>query len=134
MNKFFSTLVYGIIVFSTTACAVPNDIINSEEYSESFKDSFNEVYAIGPNFNIVDYIFTYGCGGGAICANIYDSKSGLFVDFPDNYIADSEYSDFSLDFNRSSAKLCINGQSAYDSKIYDDVCYEYKNRELLEIK
>ncbi|MDE1231332.1 hypothetical protein [Vibrio aestuarianus] len=129
--KPFLVFIYSVFLFSSVACANINSILEGQGYSEVFKDSFYQVYELGPNFNTDDYVFSYACGGGAICANIYDSQSKLFIDLPDNYIVDSEQEDFSLSFSKESSKLCISGESAYYSIIYNDVCYTYTAGELV---
>ncbi|QTG90122.1 hypothetical protein JTI73_17190, partial [Vibrio furnissii] len=122
--------IYSGFLFSSVACADINHVLKEQDYSESFKESFYQAYNIGPNFNGDDYIFSYGCGGGAICANIYDSQKEKFVDFPDGYLIDSEKIEFELKFSKESSKLCISGESAYDATIYSNVCYLYNDGQL----
>ncbi|WP_206752444.1 hypothetical protein [Vibrio furnissii] len=132
MMKLFSVFIYSGFLFSSVACADINHVLNGKDYSESFKESFYQAYNIGPNFNGDDYIFSYGCGGGAICANIYDSQKEKFVDFPDGYLIDSEKIEFELKFSKESSKLCISGESAYDATIYSNVCYVYNDGQLTQ--
>ncbi|EPD4375275.1 hypothetical protein ACSADO_000663 [Vibrio fluvialis] len=130
MMKLFSVFIYSGFLFSSVACADISHVLSGQDYSESFKESFYQVYNTGSNFNGDDYIFSYGCGGGAICANIYDSQKENFVNFPDNYLIDSEKVEFELKFSKESSKLCISGESAYGSTIYSNVCYLYNDGQL----
>ncbi|WP_027694941.1 hypothetical protein [Vibrio litoralis] len=107
--------------------------LDDNSYSVEFKRNFLEVKKLGPNFNHEDYIFSYPCGGGAICSSIYSSEGSLFIDFPDNYIGASESHPFHIKFELDSDVFCVWGKSAYDLTIYNNSCYQLKGVKLGEI-
>lgn len=58
------------------------------------------------NFSGHFYLYTFGCGGGAICGEILDLKTGRVVTgLPDAY----DGSSFDLDFKPNSSLLIIYG-------------------------
>lgn len=60
------------------------------------------------NFSGHFYLYTFGCGGGAICGEILDLKTGRVVTgLPDAY----DGSSFDLDFKPDSSLLIIYGTS-----------------------
>lgn len=60
------------------------------------------------NFSGHFYLYTFGCGGGAICGEIFDLKTGRVVTgLPDAYDGGS----FDIDFKADSRLLIIYGSS-----------------------
>ena len=108
--------------------------ISLNEYAPSFQKAFGAIHHKKPNFNSEDYLFTYPCGGGAVCGSIFDSSLNRFVSLPDDFIGASEVEEFNLKFTSFTNEICIWGQSAYNSKIYNGQCFMYKNGEVLPKK
>jgi hypothetical protein len=104
-------------------------------YSKTFVESYNLAIKSGVNYNKNMYIFEYSCGGGAVCANIYDPHGNIFIDFPDNYLLENEDKEVEIKFSLLNNIICISGYSAYDLTYYDDTCYEYnENTSILSPK
>lgn len=109
------------------------DFINNEDYSDVFKTSFKNQYHLGPNFNKHDYVFTYSCGGGAICGNIMSSPDNVLTDFPSEFLVDSQEGEFSMDYDVNSNKICFTGKSAFDSEFYNHECYKFLSGKLIKV-
>jgi hypothetical protein len=99
-------------------------ILADNSWAESFKISLKERYESGPNFNEIDYVFTYSCGGGAVCGSIFDSEKQHLIDFPTEFLVDSSLIRFDVSYNKESNQICFSGESAYDKTIFDDQCYK----------
>ncbi len=89
--------------------------------------------ALGPNFNKHDYVFTYSCGGGAICGNIMSSPDNVLTDFPSEFLVDSQEGEFSMDYDVNSNKICFTGKSAFDSEFYNHECYKFLSGKLIKV-
>lgn len=131
-----STFFLILSIISTYSYSNFTDIKSSgpdiSNQSGTFVDSYKAILQHGENFNNTMYIFDYSCGGGAICANIYDPKLNTFIDFPDSYILEHEDKEIQLSYSLNSRKICITGYSAYDLSFYDNKCYLYSDGNLLE--
>lgn len=115
------------------ASASNTPVLDDGNYSSEFKESLLEAQKLGPNFNHNDYILNYPCGSGAVCSSIYSSEDSLFIDFPDNYIGESERNPFHIKFELDSNVFCIWGESAYDLTVYNNSCYQLEGVNLKEM-
>lgn len=81
-------------------------------------------------------IFTAGCGGGAICGEVFDVISGKIVStLPDEYIEnDNPDSVFDIYFKPNSSILEVSGLSANDDTIYKSKKYQFNNNKFKSIK
>lgn len=136
IKNFAMVLVSFLLVFSFYVMPENNaneikKIINDSSFSDAYKISLKRQYELGSNFNHKDYVFTYSCGSGAICGNIFDSTKKIVVDFPSEFLIDSPGGDFNLDYKGDSNKICFTGRSAFNSKFYDNKCYELVSNGLL---
>ncbi|TDM54308.1 hypothetical protein [Aliivibrio fischeri] len=109
-------------------------ILADDSWAETFKTSLKNRYELGPNFNGVDYVFTYSCGGGAVCGNIFDSGKQHLIDFPTEFLIDSSLMEFDVSYNNKSNQICFSGESAYDKKIFDNQCYKSELGVLVELE
>jgi hypothetical protein len=63
------------------------------------------------------YLYTFGCGGGAICGEVLDLKTGRVVTgLPDEYSVD----DFGILFKPESSLIIIYGDGLNDSSSVQD--------------
>ncbi|MCW8335348.1 hypothetical protein [Vibrio paucivorans] len=123
-------IIVGLLLVSANIFASSEVLpINLDGYADKFRDSFSESYRTGPNFDHENYLFTYSCGGGAICGSVYDVSFSDFVELPDNYIGASEVEEFHASYNINSNRLCISGQSAITLEVYQSECYRYQDLE-----
>lgn len=80
------------------------------------------------------YLYTFGCGGGAICGEVLDLKTGRVVTgLPDEYSVD----DFGISFKPDSSLIIIYGGGVNDShSVRDDASgmVRYYNFHESEIK
>ncbi|WP_299490277.1 hypothetical protein [uncultured Shewanella sp.] len=109
-----------------------DSILNKEHYSSVFKQAFINIYDQKPNFNTEDYLFTYSCGGGAVCGSVFDPSFNDFISLPDDFIGASDVQAFKVEFNALSNKVCIWGQSAYNAELYNGKCFIYKDKNFKE--
>lgn len=134
--KIQTLCIFIAVLFShiTHAC---NDeistILADDSWAETFKTSLKERYESGPNFNKLDYVFTYSCGGGAVCGSIFDSENQHLIDFPTEFLIDSSLMGFNVSYNKKSNQICFSGESAYDKKIFDHQCYKSESGMLVEL-
>ena len=124
-------LVFSFYVMSENGASEIKKLINNESFGDSFRISLKRQYELGSNFNYNDYVFIYSCGGGAICGNVFDSKEKIVIDFPSEFLIDSQDGDFNLDYNLGSNKICFTGKSAFNGEFYDDKCYELVSGSLI---
>jgi len=127
--------IFIVVLFSNVTNAYDDisKVLSDDSWDKTFKASLKERYELGPNFNHHDYVFTYSCGGGAICGNIYDSGKQLFIDFPTAFLIDSSSIDFNVSFNEESNQICFSGKDAYETKIVDNQCYKLESGALIEL-
>ncbi|WP_047043429.1 hypothetical protein [Vibrio mexicanus] len=120
-----------LVTFSTLANI--DELIAREGVAEVFIESLQHQYAIGPNFNHTEYVFSYPCGGGAICGAIYSKESTQLIHFPTEFQIDSEMIAYETSYSLGSNEICFSGQSAYDSTVYDNVCFALQDGVLKRI-
>jgi hypothetical protein len=128
-------LALAILIFMANACySETKNELDLSEYSEVFIQSYNNIKNNEPNFNNNMYIFDYSCGGGALCAIVYDPSSSSTIDFPDEYMMENEGKEISFKYKKDSDVICVTGFSAYDLTYYDNICYKLLNSKLIDIK
>lgn len=124
---------FSLYINSADKVSDIDHIIDSEDYGDIFKTSLKNQFLLGPNFNKHDYVFTYSCGGGAFCGNIFSSNEHALIDFPTEFLIDSQEGDFNIDYSVDVNKICFTGKSAYDSTFYDYDCYKFSSGKLIKI-
>ena len=125
--------VFSFYIHSADKVSDIDYIIDSGDYSDLFKASLKNQFVLGPNFNKYDYVFTYSCGGGAICGNIFSSSEHALIDFPTEFLIDSQEGDFNIDYSIDVNEICFTGKSACDSTFYDYDCYKFGSGKLIKI-
>lgn len=90
-------------------------------------------FLLGPNFNKHDYVFTFSCGGGAICGSIFSPNQQALIDFPTEFLIDSPEGDFIIDYSIDVNQICFTGKSAYDSIFYNHDCYKFSSGKLIKV-
>lgn len=95
-----------------------NDIVDSMRI---------KISKLPPNFAGHYTIYTFGCGGGARCGEIYDASTGrVVVGLPNAYLDDDN---FDLSFKKNSTLLIISGVAADPDNNKDDNQIKSSNRE-----
>ncbi|ARV74341.1 hypothetical protein [Vibrio campbellii] len=133
MNKFIWLVLSFIISFFAQSRETMDVNTHNERIDPIVENAIKEGLATGFNFDSNKLVFTYSCGGGAICGGVYLPEVGIVVNFPDNYIVD-EQREFEVKNSIKSEKLCISGVSAYDKTIYENQCYILDENELIKSK
>jgi hypothetical protein len=74
-------------------------------------------------------VFTGGCGGGAICGEVLDVKTGKVVaTLPDQYVnSTDEDNEFDIFYKVNSRLIEISGVSSLSNNEYITKYYEFKN-------
>lgn len=143
------TLLFSVSVIASQISFTDyqvSEIYNGGNHSINEPSSGNDnvdemrikISKLPPNFAGHYTIYTFGCGGGARCGEIYDVKTGVVVTgLPNSYLDD----DFDLSFKKNSSLVIISGVTAdteYDKKnikiksAYRDRYYNF-NGERLEL-
>ncbi|EGR0196067.1 hypothetical protein FRN31_04095 [Vibrio alginolyticus] len=133
MNKVIWLVLIFIISFFVQSSETMNVDTNNEKIDSTVENIIKEGLATGFNFDLNKLVFTYNCGGGAICGGVYLPEVGIVVNFPDNYIVDGQ-KEFEVKNSIKSEQLCISGVSAYDKTIYKNQCYILDGNELIKSK
>lgn len=81
-------------------------------------------------------VFTGGCGGGAICGEVFDAKTGKIVSsLPDEYILSDDEDAFDIFYKENSRLIEISGTpvSGGNESGYRTHYYEFKNEKFIYI-
>nr|WP_282552866.1 hypothetical protein [Providencia stuartii] len=85
-----------------------NELLDSIRSKESF---------LPANFSGHYRIYTFGCGGGALCGEVLDISSGLVVAMlPDEYLVTNHIDDLKIKFNVNSSLIYIEGDLSNDNE------------------
>ena len=123
-----------LVFFIISPVHASMESLKKQGYDEDVIEKISDGIEKGINFDRNKLIFTYYCGGGAICGGIYIPDSVYIVNLPDNYKIDDERKEFSLSYSKDSNKVCVSGVSAYDDSVYNNKCYVLKSNSLLDSK
>lgn len=113
--------------FYVAAISFDSNVLKEEGYSDYIIKNVEEAANGGSNFDSDKSLFTYWCGGGAICLSVYIPNESKVITLPDAYVADDSGLDFKVEHNIESNKICVSGTSAYNGGDYTDYCYRLVN-------
>ncbi len=120
--------MFILFVFSLRSYSLPDIsvILDDNEYSEVFKYSLKNVLKFPANYYNDKYMFSYSCGGGAMCFSVYEPVDSKVFNFSDAFIVD----DFVLIYSKQDKEFYVSGESGYDDTIYDKACYFVSKSEI----
>ncbi|WP_368884454.1 hypothetical protein [Providencia vermicola] len=130
MNAKYGLLLILFIAFTTSAnvdyenfavknvYSLPNHKLVEPSSGNDLLDSIRSKESFLPaNFSGHYRIYTFGCGGGALCGEVLDISSGLVVAMlPDEYLVTNHIDDLKIEFNVNSSLMYIEGNLANDNK------------------